>query len=258
MREETVDAGEEPVMTAEVAAEPAHIERLPQPDDDLDEADAASEQADDDRPRKGRGLQERFGELTGKISSEKAARAEAERRAIAAETLIRRIGEGAPRADTPPDVERLVTQRAEAMTALNAFTARSNAIHQAGVEAFPDFQARVEALQGSGVLSRANPTFLAAVMETDAPEKVLHHLGADPEAARKLASLPPLKLAAEVAKLGVKVSQPGYRPVSAAPAPISPIGGAGARRFDPLDETVPIDQWMREMDKRDAVRRGRR
>lgn len=256
MHDDADDLAEQPRMTAEVLAEPSPVEGPPAYGDDETDFEDAAEPTVESRPR--RGLQERFGELTGKISSERAARAEAERRAAAAETLIQRMGEPASQAAASLDLERLVAERVQAVSAMNEFTARSNAIHQAGVEAYPDFQERVEELQAHGVLTPDDPTFLAAVLQADAPEKVLHHLGGDPATALRLSRLPPFKLAAEVAKLSVKLTQPGARPVSAAPAPINPIGGAGARRFDPSDEAVPIDQWMREMDKRDAARRDRR
>jgi hypothetical protein len=259
MYDDETDPNDEPQLNAEVSAAPAQIEQLPDPDPDPEEDEP------DARPKKlSRGLQERFGELTSRISAERAARAHAERRAMAAESLIQRMGPGAGRqgasvsAPPPRDLERMVEARAQQIVAAHAFTAKSNAIHQAGVQAYPDFQDRINELQAHGVLSPQRPGFLAALMQSDHPEKVLHHLGGDPEAARQIAGMPPLKQAAELAKLSVRIGQQGHRPVSQAPAPISPIGGASARGFNPSDDSVPIDQWMREMDKRDSARRARR
>jgi hypothetical protein len=171
---------------------------------------------------------------------------------------MRRLHPAARGQLSPEDLDRHVEARVAQRLAAHAFNARSNAVHAAGVQAFPDFEDRIDRLQQAGVLHPRDPRFLAAVLETDAPHKVLHHLAGDPGAAVRMAALPPVKQAAELAKLALKVGQPGYRPVSRAPAPISPIGGASARRFDPLDESVPMEEWVREMDKRDQARGARR
>jgi hypothetical protein len=223
------------------------------PDDDPN-----AETPEPDRPRRGaKALQERFNQLTGRLGLERAARAHAERRAQTAVTMMRRLGHG-PRAPmSAGEFERLVNGRVAQRLAAHAFNARSNAVHAAGVKAFPDFEDRVGRLQALGVLHPRDPRLLAAVLETEAPHKVLHHLGGDPQAAAHVARMAPVPQAAALARLALRVSQPGYRPVSRAPAPISPIGGATARRFDPTDESIPIEDWVREMDKRDQARRAR-
>jgi hypothetical protein len=244
------DDGAQPVMTAEVARGAPSVERMP--DEDPDGEDAPQEE----RPRKG--LQERFNQLTSRIAAERTARARAERRAYTAEALMRRLGQGPRTPMSPAEFQRLVDGRVAQTLAAHAFNARSNAVHAAGVKAFPDFEDRIGRLQATGVLHPHDPRLLAAVLETEAPEKVLHHLGGDPDEAERVAQLSPVRQAAELARVAMKVGQPGYRPVSKAPAPISPIGGATARKFDPTDESVPIAEWMREMDRRDQARRERR
>lgn len=245
------DDDREPVITAEVRPGAPEVERLPDEDDDGAQPP--------ERSRKGaRNLQDRFAQLTSRVAAERGARVRAERRADTAEALMRRLGEGPRLPMSPAEFHRLVERRVGERLAAHAFNSRSNAVHAAGVKAFPDFQDRLEQLQAAGVLHPRDPHFLAAVLETEAPEKVLHHLGGDPDEAARVASLPSVKQAAELAKIAMKVGQAGSRPVSRAPAPISPIAGTTARRFDPQDESVPIEEWVREMDKRDQARRERR
>jgi hypothetical protein len=78
------------------------------------------------------------------------------------------------------------------------------------------------------MLGGASPEFLEAVTAMDAGHKVLHHLGQNPEVAERLLSLPPLRMALELARLESTVGQAKPKPVSNAPAPINPIGGRSA------------------------------
>lgn len=78
------------------------------------------------------------------------------------------------------------------------------------------------------MLGGASPEFLEAVTAMDAGHKVLHHLGQNPEVAERLLSLPPLRMALELARLESTVGKAKTPPVSNAPAPINPIGGRSA------------------------------
>jgi hypothetical protein len=78
------------------------------------------------------------------------------------------------------------------------------------------------------MLGGASPEFLEAVTAMDAGHKVIHHLGQNPEVTERLLSLPPLRMALELARLETSVGQAKPKPVSNAPAPINPIGGRSA------------------------------
>jgi len=79
------------------------------------------------------------------------------------------------------------------------------------------------------MLGGASPDFLQAITSMDHGHKVLHALGQDPETAERVLSLPPLRMALELARLEAKVSQSAPKPqVSKAPAPITPVGGKSA------------------------------
>jgi len=79
--------------------------------------------------------------------------------------------------------------------------------------------------------------------------KVLSALAADPDEARKIAKLPPAKMAAALVRYQANMKQP-EKPISSAPAPIKPIGGT-AKPSIPAD-TDDIAAWMA---KRNATAR---
>jgi len=102
------------------------------------------------------------------------------------------------------------------------FNDACNKVFDAGKTEFPDWDSSLRTFQ---MLGGASPEFLEAVTAMDAGHKVLHHLGQNPEVAERLLSLPPLRMALELARLETTVGQAKPKPVSNAPAPINPIGG---------------------------------
>lgn len=105
------------------------------------------------------------------------------------------------------------------------FDSACNKVFDAGKAEFSDWDSSLKTFQ---LLGGASPEFLEAVTEMDAGHKVLHHLGQNPEVAERLLSLPPLRMALELARLESAVGQAKPKPVSNAPAPINPIGGRSA------------------------------
>jgi hypothetical protein len=86
--------------------------------------------------------------------------------------------------------------------------------------------------------------FLELATTSDAGAKLIHHLGTDLDEAARIAALPPVQMARELTKLEFKLAQPVAKPVSKAPAPITPIGAGGASDSG-LRDDLPIDEWMR-------------
>lgn len=71
-----------------------------------------------------------------------------------------------------------------------------------------------------------------ALVESDAPAKLMAHMAANPEEVARIASLSPARQAAEIGKLETKLASAPK--VSNAPAPIKPIGTRGsATNSDP-------------------------
>lgn len=108
-------------------------------------------------------------------------------------------------------------------------------------------------LRTFSMLGGASQDFLEAVTSMDHGHKVLHALGQDPETAERVLSLPPVRMAIELAKIEASLSAPKPAPtpppVSRAPEPIKPVGSG---RVAPagLSDDLPIDEWMRRHNKR--------
>lgn len=126
----------------------------------------------------------------------------------------------------PQDIDKLVEQRASEKLAAKTFNDACNRVFEAGVKENPDFERNLRTLQSVGEIGR---DFLELVTEMDDGHRVLSHLGANPEEAEQILSLPPLKQARALAKLEVSLSKATPAPpVSKAPAPISPVGSKAA------------------------------
>jgi hypothetical protein len=163
--------------------------------------------------------QRRIGELTRKMREE-----QRQREALAAELAQYRQPTEQQQGQQPaaPDIDQLVEQRAAAKIADQNFNQACNRVFQEGVKADPNFEANLRTLQNVGEISR---DFLEVVTDMDEGHKVLNHLGANPDEADRILSLPPLKQARELAKLEASLSKAAPPPpVSKAPAPITPVG----------------------------------
>lgn len=182
-------------------------------------------------------LKGRVGHLTKTLSTKDAELADTQRRLQAAEALLASSGNQQPPVDgavaeTPPaapqngqrtytqaEFDEQVRQRAVADT----FNRSADAMYDAGKAKFDDWKDSVDTLNAVGIMS---PVFLEAAMATDDGAAVVHHLGTDIDEASRIAALPPVKMAAELAKLAIKLSGPTKVAVSGAPAPIRPVTGA--------------------------------
>lgn len=126
----------------------------------------------------------------------------------------------------PQDIDSLVEQRATEKLAAQSFNDACNRVFKAGVDADPNFEANLRTLQSVGEIKRE---FLEVIADMDDGHKVLNHLGANPDEADVILSLPPLKQARALAKLEASLGKPASAaPVSKAPAPITPVGSKAA------------------------------
>lgn len=166
----------------------------------------------------------------------------------------------------PADIEALANARALEIAQVNEFNRACNEVAQAGRQAFPDFNGRIDALRG--LVNPADPseaqsynTFLASALETGEAHRLLHHLGGNLDEAQRILSLPPTKMAMELAKLAVRPPEQ----LSQAPKPIRPIAGG---RQGPHTAIAPDDperadnlstaEWMRRREEQIAARSGTR
>ena len=124
------------------------------------------------------------------------------------------------------EAERLARD-AEGRQQANAFTEQCNAVADSGKKAFADFDQALGTLNAMGVMTQG---FVETVMQLDAPERVLHALGNDPDAADRIARLPLARQAVELDRLARAPA--ASKPVSKAPPPVKPVGGQSRSEVD--------------------------
>lgn len=225
--------------------------------------------------------QDRINELTAKRhAAERKAQQESER-ATAAEELLARVTSGqqpptatatsttttaTPPALTEQEVERRAQEKATQMARQSAFNNACNAVADAGAKEFKDTWATaLSNLSMVGATGEgSNPDFLETAIELKSPEKVLHYLGTNLDQAQRIVSLPPKKMALEMARLEATLNapvaalQPIVPPVSNAPQPIIPVGGAAkAPAGDITDPNMTPDDWFMLRAKQVAERKAR-
>jgi hypothetical protein len=199
----------------EQAQQPAEVSTEP----GAEQTAAAAEQPQQEKP-KSDWVQRRIDQLTRE-------KHEALRRAADAEA---RYSQGQPQTEQQPGQQMTPDQiRAEAKKLIQQekFDADCNKVFESGATEYGrEWDSSLRTFQ---MLGGAPAEFLEAVTAMDHGHKVLHALGQDPEAAERLLSLPPLRMALELARLEAKVGQASPpKQVSKAPAPITPVGGKSA------------------------------
>lgn len=186
-------------------------------------------------------FQKRIGELTReKYEAKRHADTVAQEAAQLREQLAR-FQQGDPYEAPATDVQSLVQQEAQRMVAEQTFNDKCNQVYANGKAEFPNFDQSVQNLHMVGV----SREFLELAVTSDASAKLINHLGTDLDEAARIAALPPVQMARELTKLEYKLAQPAApKPVSKAPAPISPIGSGRADDSMPRDD-LPIEEWVR-------------
>lgn len=156
------------------------------------------------------------------------------------------------------DVQRQVEERAAQIAAENAYNARSNAIYQAGIKEFPDFEAKLVNLRDIGGIS---PALVEACDEIGDAHKLIHYLARNLDEAEAVVKASPHRMGAMLGKIATKLAAP--KPTTKAPPPIQPVTGRANSEVSIEDSvrqenmTMPIDEWMRKEDERWFNRRRR-
>jgi hypothetical protein len=206
-----------------------------------EQTQAAVEETPEEKAKREPWFQKRIGELTrDKYEAKRTADTAAQEAAQLREQLARYQAGEQPEAQTE-DVHTLARQEAQKMLAEQTFNDTCNRVYAAGKAEFPDFDNAVANLNMVGV----NRDFLELATTSEAGAKLIHHLGGDLDEAARIAALPPVQMARELTRLEYKLAQaPAPKPVSKAPAPITPIGSGGVNAPG-LRDDLPIDEWMR-------------
>jgi hypothetical protein len=205
-----------PTASTEQAQQPAEVSTEPGAGQT---AEQIEQQAQQEKP-KNDWVQRRIDQLTREKHEERRQR----------EELEARLRQYQQPAETQSQPKQMTADeiRAEARRLIQQekFDEACNKVFDAGKGEFGnEWDSSLRTFQ---MLGGASPEFLEAVTAMDAGHKVLHHLGQNPEVAERLLSLPPLRMALELARLESTVGQAKPKPVSNAPAPINPIGGRSA------------------------------
>lgn len=186
-------------------------------------------------------FQKRIGELTREKYEARrlAEQAAAEVRQYREQLQRAQQGEQAPQVG---NVETLIQQEARRLLAETTFNEACNKVYATGKQEFSDFDTAVANLQMVGM----NRGFLEFTAASDAGAKLIHHLGKDLDEAARISALPPVLMARELTKLELKLSQPQAKPVSKAPAPITPIAGTSGGSKDPSEMTdAEFAKWRK-------------
>lgn len=181
----------------------------------------------EDKAKREPWFQKRIGELTREKYEARRQAEDAAREVQQYRDQLARVQQGhQPTEQAQPngDVGTLVQQEARRLLAEQTFNQACNKVYAQGKTEFQDFDQAVGNLQMVGV----SRDFLEFTAASDAGAKLIHHLGKDLDEAARIAALPPVLMARELTRLELKLSQPTAKPVSKAPAPITPIAGGGS------------------------------
>lgn len=225
--------------------------KIPEPDGTI---------GDGDKNQSEKPQQPWYEKRIGKLTAEKyAAQREIEKKdEIIANLMAGKAEDGTKSTLPPAEIEKLVEQR----IAQRDFDTKCNVIHQRGIEEFDDFADAVKTLGDVGILTNQ---FLDLVTDLDEGQKILHHLGKNPEEADKLGKLSPAKQALALAKLEASLKEPAKvkekeKTVSKAPDPIKTLEtsrtssspGWGTKYYDGMSQEE-FETWD---DKNSRKKRG--
>jgi hypothetical protein len=250
----------------EVEVEPASATVDPAPETVKNEAETAetqevaepekseAEEAEDARDKAMKRLERRLNKKHGEAAHERALREQLEQRLAQYETQQQPDDRQANRKE--PDVATAALSIVKA----KEVTTRSNDVFERGQKAFGEgFAKAVEELhrelpnlwkphdfltdaQGRPVVIPTET--MEAILDTDAPEKMLHYLGTNPEVAAELEGLSGHALGKKMERLERQLEADKPK-VSTAPRPIKALSGAAA--VGRLVENMTADDLLKEV-----------
>lgn len=206
------------------------------------EAPAAEDKKEDPQEAANKGFLRRIDKLTRKNYEYRAEAEHAKKIVAQYEAQRSQEGQEPERAAQMLDPKEIYRQ-AEAKV---IFDTKCNSAWKDGVKEFGDeFEGAISSLKAVADLDVEK---LSAIVDCDAPHKVLHYLGQNPDEAADILDLPPLQLARKLARLearieGGTVSTP--KPVSKAPTPPTAIRGKSVSNDSPSDGDDTAT-WMRK------------
>jgi hypothetical protein len=150
-----------------------------------------------------------------------------------------------------------IRSEAERIVAQQTFDRTCNEIYDQGAKAFKgDWQATVATL-GTALPAGITRDLVDAAIEAGDAHKLFYHLGKHPEIAQEIAELPPARMAVRLARISSEINKPpAPKPVSKAPAPVTPIG-SGPTSTDKSPDDMTMEEFIRWDEERQAKRARR-
>lgn len=236
--ETPVSPGEETQNPAPVTDETPEVVTPETAEPEQADAEQPKEEADE-RDKALKRMERRIQRLT-------AARYDAEARAKQAAEEAARYREQfqQPEAEQKQDVDPV--KLADVIATVRDTTRRANEIAAKGSERFPDFQEAVKTVNeeaGALFTSHGLPTALGeAILDSEDPAALLHHLGKNPDVAAELHGLSPIQQAKRIARIEQSMANPAPK-VSTAPKAIKPVAAKAAPSG--LADELSINEWAR-------------
>lgn len=166
---------------------------------------------------------------------------------------------GTPEAEVEAKVEKRAREIAVTVASENEFTRACNKVFDEADKEFKDFKENFKTMHQDLGIDMLPRDMVDAVLELEHSAKVLNHLARNVDETARLMELSPTKRAVELGKLDDKINRP-VKKISAAPAPVVPVGGNKAP-VNGLSDTLSDDEWIARRNKQEeerfAARRGR-
>lgn len=236
-------------MTTEETVDPAPTQNTPEPAQTAPEVanpeveakqDTPAEESppkEDDAEKTRRAMQRRIDKRTADLYRERAEKEQLAQRLSALEARA----SGQPEQQSEP-VDPVALARE--IAAVERITEKANDIARDGEKRFGgEFQQALQAVvEEAGALfdRRGKPTAIGdAILDSEDPAALLHHLGKNPDLAAELQDLSPARLGRRIGQIEAQMaSKPAPPPVSKAPAPVRPIGAQSGGQPNPANMTM--------------------
>jgi hypothetical protein len=193
-----------------------------------------------------------------RINEETNKRREVEKRAAELEAELTRLraGKPAPVVSEEPgaiDIEQIRTQTRDQIRQEEALNLATERFNEACNQTFEkgkslygaDFEHAADTMSKAlGDEMQRRPEFLQVIVnELENGPQVYYQLSQNLEEAERILNLPTAKMILEIGRMSDKVAKPAVKPISKAPAPVSPVGGTPKNTARLDDDDVPMDQF---------------
>lgn len=207
------------VATQNPASEQVQPPEVTTPEPQAEETQPQSDETDESRAEKAaKALERRLGKRTADLYRERAAREHAERELAA---LKQQADPQPEKAADPVELARQIVERERLASTVTKVLSEGKKLE--GFDNACNEVATVIPFYGD----KGDPTaFLRVVLESDAPAKLLHHLGQNPDLVDELADLSPTQQARRLDRIERDLAAKPQ--VSQAPKPIKPVAATAS------------------------------